>query len=221
MMIKLAEDIKKLVPSFKLGTILYHDIVIGESPQMLKGRFQLFLESLKMDAEQLTIADHTSVQEWRTTFKALSMDPSRYRPSAEALLRRVYGGKEIGLVNSAVDVNNFFSLQYGVPIGIYNAGVLAGDIEVRMGNPEDQYEGLNGRLMNMEGKLLSSDEAGPFGSPIVDSKRTMTNEKVTSALQIVYLCPSMSTEEAAKLLAAIEKMFIQIHGGSAESFIVQ
>ncbi|WP_369795822.1 B3/B4 domain-containing protein [Fictibacillus sp. FJAT-27399] len=220
-MIKLAEDIKKLVPSFKLGTILYHDIVIGESPQMLKGRFQLFLESLKMDAEQLTIADHTGIQEWRTTFKALSMDPSRYRPSAEALLRRVYGGKDIGLVNSAVDVNNFFSLQYGVPIGIYNAGVLAGDIEVRMGNPEDQYEGLNGRLMNMEGKLLSSDANGPFGSPIVDSKRTMTSPDVTSALQIVYLRPSMSTEEAAKLLAAIEKMFIQIHGGSAESFIVQ
>ncbi|MED2972096.1 phenylalanine--tRNA ligase beta subunit-related protein [Fictibacillus sp. B-59209] len=221
MMIKLAEDIKKLVPSFKLGTILYHDIVIGESPQMLKGRFQLFLESLKLDAEQLSVSDNPGVQEWRKTFKALSMDPSRYRPSAEALLRRVYSGKDIGLVNSAVDVNNFFSLQYGVPIGIYNAAALSGEVEVRLGSPEDQYEGLNGRLMNMEGKLLSSDANGPFGSPIVDSKRTMTSPDVTSALQIVYLRPSMSTEESAKLLAAIEKMFIQIHGGSAESFIVQ
>ncbi|MGG1571891.1 B3/B4 domain-containing protein [Fictibacillus sp. NRS-1165] len=220
-MINIAKDIKQLVPSFKLGAILYHDIVIGESPQMLKGRFQLFLESLKLDAQQLSVSDHPGVQEWRKTFKALAMDPSRYRPSAEALLRRVYSGKDIGMINSAVDVNNFFSLQYGVPIGIYNAGPLTGDIEVRLGKAEDQYEGLNGRLMNMEAKLLSSDASGPFGSPIVDSKRTMTHDNVTSALQIVYLRPSMSTKEAGKLLAAIEKMFIQIHGGSSESFIIQ
>ncbi|KSU84009.1 phosphoenolpyruvate synthase [Fictibacillus enclensis] len=220
-MIKLAEDIKKLVPSFKMGVILYHDIVIEESPQMLKGRFQLFLESLKLDALEKAAADHPGIQEWRQVFKKLSMDPSRYRPSSEALLRRVYGGKDVALVNSAVDVNNFFSLQYGIPLGIYNADGVHGDVEIKIGDPGDQYEGLNGRLMNMEGKLLSADENGAFGSPIVDSKRTMTGEQVKNALQLVYLRPSMADDEAQKLLSAIEKMFVQIHGGSSDSYLIQ
>ncbi|MDN4527650.1 B3/B4 domain-containing protein [Fictibacillus fluitans] len=219
-MIKLAKDIKKLVPSFKIGVILYHDIVIEESPQMLRGRFQLFLESLKLDAIEKTVADHPGIKEWRQIFKTLSMDPSRYRPSSEALLRRVYGGKDIALVNSAVDVNNFFSLQYGIPLGIYNSDAIHGDVEVALGAPGDQYEGLNGRLMNMDGKLLSKDEEGAFGSPIVDSKRTMTEEHVKNALQLVYLRPSMPEDEAEKLLSAIEKMFVQIHGGSSESFLI-
>lgn len=219
-MITISEDVKKLVPSFKIGTILYNDIVIGPSPQMLRGRFQLFLESLKLDAAHSSVSELPAIQEWRTAFKSLSMDPSRYRPSSEALLRRVYNGKDIGLVNSAVDVNNFFSLQYGIPLGIYNSDALNGDIEIKLGETGDEYEGLNGRLMNMEGKLLSADSAGAFGSPIVDAKRTMTHEGVTNALHLIYFRPSMSVEESEKLLAAIEKMFIQIHGGSSQSKII-
>ncbi|MGC4378081.1 phenylalanine--tRNA ligase beta subunit-related protein [Fictibacillus sp. Mic-4] len=218
-MVVISDEIKARIPDFKLGVIQYNDIVIGDSPQMFKGRFQLFLESLKLDSQ--SVQDHDSVREWRAIFKTLGIDPSRYRPSSEALLRRAYGGKGIGFVNSAVDINNFFSLEYGIPLGIYNAGNIFGDIEIRLGKANDEYEGLNGRLMNMNGKLLSSDSCGAFGSPIVDSKRTMINDLTSSAVHLVYVRPSMNEDEAKKLVQAIEKMFIQIHGGHSESYIVK
>ncbi|ANX10971.1 hypothetical protein ABE41_003050 [Fictibacillus arsenicus] len=213
-MITISAKIKELVPQFKIGTITYHDIAISESPQMIKGRFQLFLESLKLEGK--TAADYPGVAEYRSVFKKLGTDPSRYRPASEALLRRVLSGKDLPAINSGVDVNNFFSIRFAIPIGLYNLDKIEGDVEVRIGGVEDTYEGLNGREMNMEGKLLSADSIGAFGSPIVDSKRTMVDESVRNAMHIVYLQPSMDESEAREMLESMAKMFTQVNGGTAE-----
>ncbi|MDM5317905.1 phenylalanine--tRNA ligase beta subunit-related protein [Fictibacillus sp. b24] len=218
MMITISPKINELVPNFKIGTITYHDIAISESPQMIKGRFQLFTESMRL--EEKTAADYPGVAEYRSVFKTLGTDPSRYRPASEALLRRVLGGKDLPPINSGVDVNNFFSIRFAIPIGLYNLDQIQGDVEIRIGVAEDSYEGLNGREMNMEGKLLSADSAGAFGSPIVDSKRTMVDETVRNALHIVYLQPSMDKNEARQLLESMAKMFTQVNGGSAEIKII-
>ncbi|MFG6496629.1 phenylalanine--tRNA ligase beta subunit-related protein [Fictibacillus sp. UD] len=218
MMITISPKINELVPNFKIGTITYHDIAISESPQMIKGRFQLFTESLRL--EEKTAADYPGVAEYRSVFKTLGTDPSRYRPASEALLRRVLGGKDLPPINSGVDVNNFFSIRFAIPIGLYNLDQIQSDVEIRIGVAEDSYEGLNGREMNMEGKLLSADSAGAFGSPIVDSKRTMVDETVRNALHIVYLQPSMDKNEARQLLESMATMFTQVNGGSAEIKII-
>jgi DNA/RNA-binding domain of Phe-tRNA-synthetase-like protein len=213
-MITISPEIKELVPHFKIGIITYHDIVISESPQMIKGRFQLFLESLRL--EDKSASDYPAVAEYRSVFKVLGIDPSRYRPASEALLRRVLSGKNLPPINSGVDVNNFFSIRFGVPIGLYNLDKIKGDVEIRIGGSEDTYEGLNGRDMKMEGKLVSVDKLGAFGSPIVDSKRTLVNETVLNALHIVYLQPSLGENEAQELLESIANMFTQVNGGTAE-----
>jgi DNA/RNA-binding domain of Phe-tRNA-synthetase-like protein len=217
-MVTISPKIKELVPHFKIGTITYHNIVISESPQMIKGRFQLFLESLRL--EEKTAADYPGVAEYRSVFKAVGTDASRYRPASEALLRRVLSGKDLPPINSGVDVNNFFSIRFAIPIGLYNLDKIKGNVEIQIGSSEDTYEALNGREMNMEGKLLSGDEIGAFGSPIVDSKRTMVAEGVQNALHIVYLQPSMDESEAEKLLQSMADMFTQVNGGTAEIQII-
>lgn len=218
MMITINPKLNELVPNFKIGTITYHDIAISESPQMIKGRFQLFTESLQL--EEKNAADYPGVVEYRKVFKSIGIDPSRYRPASEALLRRVLSGKDLPSINSGVDVNNFFSIRFAIPIGLYNLDKIEGDVEILIGGAEDTYEGLNGREMNMEGKLLSRDEVGAFGSPIVDSKRTMVDESVKNALHIVYLQPSMDKSEAHELLESMAKMFTQVNGGSAEIQVI-
>ncbi|MFC7372966.1 B3/4 domain-containing protein [Fictibacillus iocasae] len=205
--------VKQLVPGFKIGFITYHHIAVGDSPQMIKGRFQLFTESIRLEDKQPS--DWPYIKEYRDVFKSLGTDPSRYRPASEALLRRVLTGKDLSPVNSAVDVNNFFSLRHALPLGIYDAKMIDGDVEIRLGNAQDEYEGLNGRLMNMEGKLVSCDAKGAFGSPIVDSKRTMMTEQAKEALHIIYLPPSLEPENAEQLLTSIAQMFTQVHGGEA------
>jgi DNA/RNA-binding domain of Phe-tRNA-synthetase-like protein len=220
MAIKINSTIFEKVPTFKIGVINYHNIQVGESPQMLKGRFQLFQESIYFDMVDTSVTELEGISEWRKTFKLLGKDPNRYRHSAEALYRRVQKQNYLSSVQSAIDVNNFFSLRYQVPIGIYDTDKISGDVTMRLGNESEEYEGLNGRMNSLNQLLVTSDELGPFGSPFVDSARTATGSETKNAIQIIYLKPSTVREEAEKLTESLMNMFIQIHGGEGNYLIV-
>ncbi|MFJ5622636.1 B3/4 domain-containing protein [Peribacillus loiseleuriae] len=208
------------IPNFKAGIISYKNIVVGDSPQMVKGRLQLFQESIFFDLQDNEISDISGIKEWRQAFKTTGTNPSRYRPSVEALYRRISKQNYIQPVHSAIDLNNFFSLQYEVPIGIYNLDQIEGDVTIKIGAETDQYDGLNGRSNTMTGMITSEDRNGPFGSPFVDSERTKVTETTTSALQIIYLKPSTSLDEADKLTQSLMKMFLQVHGGEGVYTII-
>lgn len=187
---------------------------------MLKGRLQFFQETLNVELDSKEVTDFKGIAEWRQVFKDLKMNPSRYRPSHEALYRRVKKGQPLPLVHSAVDLNTFFSLEYVIPLGIYDLAHIHGDVLIRLGLENEVYEGVNGRVNDMSGKLVSADQQGAFGSPIVDSKRTMVTEDTTSALHLFYLRPSMDIEEATQLLEAAGGMFTQVHGGDFQHKVV-
>jgi DNA/RNA-binding domain of Phe-tRNA-synthetase-like protein len=217
--INLSTELIEQIPSFKVGIIEYKNITVGESPQMVRGRLQLFQESIFFELENKSVTDLPGIQEWRKVFKMLGKDPNRYRPSAEALYRRVQKQNYLVPVQSVIDINNFFSLQYQVPIGVYDLDQLIGPVEVRIGRKGEEYLGLNGRMNSMEHLIVSSDQHGPFGSPFVDSERTQVMEKTKNALQIIYVRPSIDKTDAEKLAESLMNMFVQIHGGDASFHI--
>lgn len=215
--LKLDKQLTDQIPLFKIGSILYNDITVGETPQLLKGRFELFYQEEQLDLETKNVSELPGVSEWRSVFKTLGTDPSRYRPSHESLLRRLKKGQPIPEINSGVDLNNFFSIRHQIPMGLYDLKELSGEeMVIRVGTEEDAYEAINGRTTVMAEKLLSSDASGAFGSPIVDSKRSMVTEKTTNALHIIYFRPSTPTDEAESLLTQLADQFLQIHGGKAD-----
>lgn len=200
-------------PELKIGIIHYTKIVVAESPQMIKGRMQLYQENLYLEMQETPVTERTGIAEWRKLWKKLGADPNRYRHAAESLMRRVSKQNYLTPFHSGVDLNNFFSLQYEIPVGIYDVAHIQGNVEIALGAEETGYEGLNGRFNSLHHILYSLDEKGAFGSPFVDSKRTAVTKNATEALHIFYLRPSLSNEEAEKLLASAGKMFNQIHGG--------
>jgi DNA/RNA-binding domain of Phe-tRNA-synthetase-like protein len=211
--ITISKDLFDLIPNFKLGIIKYENITVSQSPQMLKGRLRLFQESIFFDLEDKNVTELHGIKEWRQIFKTTGKDPNRYRPSVEALYRRVKKQSYIEPVQSAIDINNFFSLQYQIPIGIYDVSKILGNVNIRIGSPSEEYIGLNGRSNSLEHLILSSDEIGAFGSPFVDSERTAVTFETKSALQIVYLKPSLAEADSRELVQSLMNMFIQIHGG--------
>ncbi|MBX0316183.1 B3/4 domain-containing protein [Planococcus glaciei] len=213
-------SIIEILPDFKIGTIHYNNITVSESPQMLKGRLQLFQEQLYFDLEEKELTDFPGLLEWQLIWKALGADPSRYRPSAEALYRRIKKQNYLQSIHSAVDMNSFLSLQYEIPLGLYDADKIEGDVEITTGTSQDQFEGLNNRVNTLTNILVSKDAQGAFGSPYVDSKRTAVTETTKNALHIFYLRPSMEKDTALQLLTAASNMFTGINGGEAEIQVV-
>ncbi|KMK75630.1 B3/4 domain-containing protein [Alkalihalobacillus pseudalcaliphilus] len=208
-------DIFLKLPQFKIGIIQYKQITVTPSPQMFKGRFQLFQESLHIEFADKPITEITGIQSFRQVFKEIGFSPSKYRPSSESLLRRIKKGNYLKPIDSAVDLTNFFSIKYEIPIGIYDSDHLSGNLQIRIGANDEMYQSLHGREQWMNGILLSADEQGPFGSPIVDSTRTRATENTKNAVQIFYLQPEMSKQESNQLLEAAANMFTQLNGGSS------
>ncbi|MEH7072556.1 B3/B4 domain-containing protein [Neobacillus drentensis] len=221
MEIILSREITERIPNFKVGIIEYKNIIVGDSPQMIRGRLQLFQESIYFDLENKNVSDLPGIQEWRTIFKTFGKDPNRYRPSVEALYRRVQKQNYLSSVQSAIDINNFFSLQYQVPIGIYDLDSLNGPVCIRLGIEGDEYTGLNGRINSLHHLIVSSDIQGPFGSPFVDSDRAPVTLATKNALQIIYLRPLTDDENSKRLTESLMNMFTQIHGGEASFEIVR
>ncbi len=209
------------IPQFKIGVIHYNKIIVSDSPQMIKGRMQLYQENLFFELQEQSVTDRPNIKEWRTLLKSVGMDVNRYRHSAESLLRRIAKQQYLTPVHTAVDLNNFFSLQYEIPVGIYDKQAIQGDIFITLGEEGTGYEGLNGRFNVLHSIPHSQDEAGPFGSLYVDSKRTATSEQTTEAIQLFYIKPSMNEVEAMQLLSSAGNMFIQICGGTFHTSIIK
>lgn len=210
----------EVIPGLKLGINHYTKITVSESPQMLKGRLQLFQEQLFFELEEKALTDLPGIREWRSVWKSLGADPNRYRHSTEALMRRIKKQNYIQPFHSAVDLNNFFSLQHEIPVGIYDLKEIVGNITLSSGNEDTGYEGLNGRFNSLNNILLLKDDYSPFGSPFVDSLRTAVTEDTTEALQIFYLKPSMDAAEALKLTTACGNMFTSISGGDVHTAVL-
>ena len=131
----------------------------------------------------------------RAIFSQAGTDPTKERPSGEALMRRIVDGKGIYRINAAVDVNNIISLQTGCPCGVYDADKLSGDtITLFVGRQDDSYEGISGKPVNGDGRLLTKDATSIFGGPVADSKRTSITLETKNVLMLVYF-PSAAPHE--------------------------
>ena len=218
--LKLDSALLEVLPAFKVGLNHYTKITVSESPQMLKGRLQLFQEFLFFDLEEKPVTDFPGINEWREVWKSFGANPTRHRHSTEALMRRIAKQNYLKPYNSAVDLNNFFSLQYEIPVGIYDADKINGDVTLSVGSKDSGYDGLNGRFNSLENILVLSDNEGAFGSPYVDSARTAVTEETTNALHVFFLRPSMDGAEALELTTATGKMFTEINGGDVHTYVL-
>jgi DNA/RNA-binding domain of Phe-tRNA-synthetase-like protein len=122
----------------------------------------------------------------RTMYKRVGLDPTKTRPSSEALLRRVRKGDPFPRINTMVDVCNWCSLEFQLPYGLYDASKIAGDVELRLGRDGELYAGIRKDDVHVAGRICLADRIGPFGNPTSDSARTMVTTDTTSGMLVVF-----------------------------------
>jgi DNA/RNA-binding domain of Phe-tRNA-synthetase-like protein len=123
----------------------------------------------------------------RTLYRRFGVDPTRHRPSSEALLRRVLRGDPLPRVSSLVDVANVVSLRLQVPVGLYDLRLVRGRLTVRLGREGETYPGIRRDTVNVAGRICVADDDGPCGNPSADSGRTMITTATERAAWIFFL----------------------------------
>jgi DNA/RNA-binding domain of Phe-tRNA-synthetase-like protein len=150
----------------------------------------------------------------RTMYKKVGIDPTKTRPSNEALLRRVRRGDTIPRINSAVDVVNWCSLEFQLPYGLYDLAKVSGPVTMRRGEAGERYAGIRKDDVNVGGRITVADDLGAFGNPTSDSARTMVTTATTELLVIVYGPVEVERPQLARVLTVTAERLRLIGGGS-------
>src|SRR4029453_15507883 len=136
----------------------------------------------------------------RTMYKRVGIDPTKTRPSSEALLRRVRKGESLPRINSMVDVCNWCSFEFQLPYGLYDAARIVGDVELRLGRDDESYAGIRKDDVHVAGRITLADAQGPYGNPTSDSARTMVTTATTRALLVVFAPRAVDERRLSQVL---------------------
>jgi DNA/RNA-binding domain of Phe-tRNA-synthetase-like protein len=148
----------------------------------------------------------------RAMYKRVGLDPTKTRPSSEALLRRVRKGDTLPRINSMVDVCNWCSLEFQLPYGLYDAGRIEGDVALRLGADGESYAGIRKDDVHVGGRITLADRLGPFGNPTSDSARTMVTTETNRALLVVFAPRDLDERRLTQVLDATSGRMSQFTG---------
>jgi DNA/RNA-binding domain of Phe-tRNA-synthetase-like protein len=150
----------------------------------------------------------------RTLYKALGLDPTKTRPSNEALLRRALKGQTLYRISTLVDALNLGSLREQLPFGLYDLDRIAPPVTLRRGGAGESYEGIRKGAVHVEGRPVLVDARGPFGNPTSDSARTMIRLETTRALVTCYAPAACRADRMEGVLDRTRDTLVRFCGGT-------
>jgi len=192
------------LPGVTLGVLEIDGVTTRPADEALADEMRLVCERIQRQFTPEQVMELDAVRAVRLMFRTWGIDPARYRPSSEALLRRVAQGKGLYRVSNVVDAGNLGSLETGWPYGIYNRALISPPVAFREGAQSETYEGIGKQTWHLAGRPVLADSVGAFGSPISDSTRTRVTEAARDILAVIYApasAPQAKIEQALADLA--------------------
>ena len=212
---RLAVDIAAdLAGRIRLGLAVIDGVTVRASDPALAAEIESTAQDLRRRHAGVPSGDVPGVADARGLYKVLGIDPTKTRPSNEALLRRVLKGESLYTVNTLVDALNLSSVREQMPFGLYDLDRVEPPVVLRRGASGESYEGIRKAAVNVDGRPVLSDARGPFGNPTSDSARTMITLGTRSALVIAYAPASCAAARLQGVLERTAATLVRYSGGT-------
>ena len=204
---------KELWPEVRVGCLQYRVKVEKKNEEMWKYLKRDIIKKVKDAIFDYGINEIPNIRDSRAAYKAFGKDPSRYRVSSEALVRRIGQGKGLYEVNTVVDVNNLISVESGFSVGSYDTAKIEDDLVFRIGREGENYKGIGKDEIHIDCLPVLADGKGAIGSSTSDSERAMITEEAREALTLIY---SFSENEDLEAALDYGKKYLEIYAGAQD-----
>lgn len=171
----------------KIAALEAEEVRVAPSNSTLAREIDCACRQLRMSHSLDSLRRWESISAVRDMIQNWGFEPSKYRPSSEAMLRRVLKGHSVPPISTVVDIGNWGAIETGWPYGCYDRTKLFPPIRIRRGEQGERYEAIGRRLLSLEGRPVFSDIDGAFGSPVSDSTRTMITEATRKVLILICI----------------------------------
>ena len=182
--VSISEEIAKACPDLHVA-VVECDVVNTVSDEQLWKEITEVETHIRTTCKLEDINKFPPIQATRQAYKRLGKDPNRYRPSAEALRRRILRELPLYKIDTLVDIINLLSIQSGYSIGGFDAGKIDGDLVLGVGREREIYHGIGRGELNIAGLPVYRDNQGGVGTPTSDEERTKIDMNTGKLLMII------------------------------------
>ena len=182
--VSISEEIAKACPDLHVA-VVECDVVNTVSDEQLWKEITEVETHIRTTCKLEDINKFPPIQATRQAYKRLGKDPNRYRPSAEALRRRILRELPLYKIDTLVDIINLLSIQSGYSIGGFDAGKIDGDLVLGVGRGGEIYHGIGRGELNIAGLPVYRDNQGGVGTPTSDEERTKIDMNTGKLLMII------------------------------------
>lgn len=204
LLITVSDEIKNTCPDFR-GVAICATVKNSTYSGELWNEINQLIVAYKASHSIEDIKKNTAIAGTRNAYKKLGKDPNRYRPSSEALCRRILRDLPLYQIDTLVDIINLVSIKTGFSIGGFDADKIEGNtLTLGVGKPEEPYDAIGRGLLNIEGLPVYRDNIGGIGTPTSDNERTKIDGSTTQLLSIINsYSGERGLQEAADLLESL------------------
>ena len=219
MYLQLDEGLKARISGVTFGMVTISGVTVRERDERLWRQIEALCLQQGREFALDRLSEYEQITSVRGLQKSFGFDPTRYRPSSEALLRRVLKGQGLYQINSAVDVNNLCSLEYLLPMCIYDLRHVVGRVVVRVGEPGEEYPGIGRQVFQAAHKVIIADDSGIMGSTVSDSERTRVTTATTDILMAIYAPAGREPRTVERYAALAGQRMVECNGGKASDVL--
>ncbi|NOX71486.1 MAG: arginine--tRNA ligase [Candidatus Micrarchaeota archaeon] len=207
-------------PSLRLGVLIVTGIDNADEKRdaiSMLSNIQKEIRDKGFDIEK-----NETILKWREIYRSFGAKPKKHKSSVEALLARVISGENIGHINNLVDVYNYISLKYILPVGGDDTSKVDGNILLKFadGSEKARILGIDETISPKRGEVVYADDKEILCRRWNwrESKKSMMDENTKNAIIVIEsLLPKEKLNEALNEMSGlIEKMF----GARTKRFIL-
>ncbi|MDR0823768.1 MAG: hypothetical protein LBN74_01645 [Prevotella sp.] len=212
--IKVSEEIKTLWQDFA-GVAIYAEVKNTPHNEELWTRINSYAAEYKAGHQIEDIKKNPAIAATREAYKKFGKDPNRYRPSAEALRRRILRDLPLYQIDTLVDLINLVSIKTGYSIGGFDADKIQGDtLTLGIGKADEPYEGIGKGVLNIEGLPVYRDSSGGIGTPTSDHERAKIELGTTRFLALINgYSGKEGLPDAVEYMQSLLREFMDSDGG--------
>lgn len=182
--VSISEEIAKACPDLHVAVVAC-DVKNTVYDEQLWKEITEMENTIRSSGKLEDINKFLPIQATRQAYKRLGKDPNRYRPSAEALRRRIFRDLPLYKIDTLVDIINLLSIQSGYSIGGFDAAKIDGNLVLGVGKEGEVYHGIGRGELNIAGLPVYRDNLGGVGTPTSDEERTKIDINTEKLLMII------------------------------------
>lgn len=185
MQIIISDEIQRICPSLTLG-IVQAKVTNSPTSQLLSDEMSALETQFRQQYTLEELNKRPAILATRLAYKALGKEPGRYRPSAEALCRRILREIPLYRIDTLVDIINIVSVKTGFSIGAFDLNKIEGEnLILGVGKAGEEFEAIGRGQLNIEGLPVYRDTVGGIGTPTSDHDRTKITSNTRQLLVII------------------------------------